>query len=354
LRSASRRARAPVARAHRQRAPRDGGAGGVHGELLTSAHLVRGSQVSVRVPGRDPDRGAGRQGRGIRCRPARARARRLPGGDGRLDGDARPGRFLVGLSLDASGELAAAPGHVFETLRPAEGGPPHLRTDVARPAGSALFNSRAELVALHVGPRLATVPIDELRARLARGPRERESPLTPDAPIVRPMGKAAFREVVVLWAIAFAAIAVTRAIPPVSQYAKAVAAVAFMFLPGRVVWPRGEDTATTAPRWSGGGAPSASGWRSRWRCCRSSSWLLAFIELLQNLPASCRGSSAPYPKGASFAFRLPDRFGAHVVDQLLWWRCPRSSSIAVHAIRPARRLAQGRVVWGARLGRASG
>jgi len=139
---------------------------GVHGELLTSAHLVRGSHVSVEYRGetrtatlvvKDEESGAALLALAPGDYPAAA-----VGSPATL----APGRFLVGLSLDASGELAAAPGHVFETLRPAEGGPPHLRTDVAGPAGSALFNSRAELVALHVGPRLATVPIDELRARL--------------------------------------------------------------------------------------------------------------------------------------------------------------------------------------------
>ena len=52
----------------------------------------------------------------------------------------------------------------------------------------------------------------------------------------RPMGEAAWKEAVGLWALAFAAIAITRAIGPVSGYAKAVSGrtYAFSILANRV------------------------------------------------------------------------------------------------------------------------
>jgi hypothetical protein len=50
--------------------------------------------------------------------------------------------------------------------RRAGNGLTHLRTDVAGGPGTALFNSRGELVAVHAGPRVAAVPIEEIRARL--------------------------------------------------------------------------------------------------------------------------------------------------------------------------------------------
>ena len=43
----------------------------------------------------------------------------------------------------------------------------HLRTTVDGPIGSALFNRRGELVALHAGRRRATIPIDVVKQRFA-------------------------------------------------------------------------------------------------------------------------------------------------------------------------------------------
>lgn len=78
----------------------------------------------------------------------------------------KPGSALVGLYFDRRGAVAASAGH-FDRLRGRPGGPARLRTDVDGPLGTALFNARGELVAVHAGPPLATVPIDEIRARLS-------------------------------------------------------------------------------------------------------------------------------------------------------------------------------------------
>lgn len=76
-----------------------------------------------------------------------------------------PGSALVGLFFDRRGAVAASPGHLGRLLR--AGARARLRTDVDGPLGTALFNARGELVAVNAGPPLATVPIDEVRARLS-------------------------------------------------------------------------------------------------------------------------------------------------------------------------------------------
>lgn len=124
------------------------------------------------------------------------------------------------------------------------------------------------------------------------------------------------REVVVLWAIAFAAIAVTRAIGPISSWAKAVAAVAFLYLPGVVVWRRNED-------YRDYGATMDGFWRGARLGLLFSAVVLPlfvgayylFVEALRNMPADIARLLAPYPRDFDIAFRLPDRFFAHVVDQ---------------------------------------
>jgi membrane protease YdiL (CAAX protease family) len=132
------------------------------------------------------------------------------------------------------------------------------------------------------------------------------------------MGGLAVREVLLLWAAAFGAIALTRSIGPISGYAKAVAAVAFLYLPGLVIWRRNED-------YRDYGATFA-GWRKGLGLALAFSFVslplfvagyFAFIHFLQHVPAPFTGILAPYPKGASFHFRLPDRFLAHLVDQFL-------------------------------------
>ncbi|MBI5545243.1 MAG: trypsin-like peptidase domain-containing protein [Deltaproteobacteria bacterium] len=74
-----------------------------------------------------------------------------------------PGNALLGLAFDTRGTLQAKVGH-FAGTREVRG-LTRLRNDVAGPAGTALFNTQGQLVALHCGRPRATLPIDELRAR---------------------------------------------------------------------------------------------------------------------------------------------------------------------------------------------
>ena len=131
-------------------------------------------------------------------------------------------------------------------------------------------------------------------------------------------GENAVREVVALWLLAFVAIATTRAIGPISQYAKAVAAVAFLYLPGVIVWRRNEDYrdyCATLKDWPRGAKLGIG-----ISLLVLPLFVLAFfgfVELLRNVPPQLAGVLAPYPKESSFALRLPNRFLAHVVDQFL-------------------------------------
>jgi membrane protease YdiL (CAAX protease family) len=133
------------------------------------------------------------------------------------------------------------------------------------------------------------------------------------------MGSAAAREAIGLWAIAFAAIAITRAIGPISGYAKAVAAVGFLYLPGLVVWRRNED-------YRDYGATLRQ-WKSDFRFGLLVSLIIlpifvagffGFLELLKAVPREWVPFLAPYRSSAAgFHFRLPDRFPAYVLDQFL-------------------------------------
>lgn len=168
------------------------------------------------------------------------------------------------------------------------------------------------------------------------------------------MGRAAVREAVVLWALAFVAIAVTRAIGPISQYAKATAAVAFLYLPGAIVWRRNED-------YRDYGA-TLLGWRKGAALGLGTSLAVlpifvvgffGFVELLKDLPPFLAGLLAPYPRDAVFTLRLPDRFLAHVLDQFLVVALPEElfyRGFMQSRLRDA--WPQGRVLWGVRLGRA--
>jgi uncharacterized protein len=134
----------------------------------------------------------------------------------------------------------------------------------------------------------------------------------------RPKGRAAAKEAIVIWAIAFMAIALTRAIGPISDYAKAVAAVAFLYLPGAVVWRRNEDYrdyGATLVEWRRGVV-----WGLGCSLLVLPLFILGFfgfVELLHHLPPWLTGILAPYPRSLSFHFRLPDRFPAYIVDQFL-------------------------------------
>ncbi|HEY3446747.1 MAG TPA: serine protease [Myxococcales bacterium] len=76
------------------------------------------------------------------------------------------GDALVGLSFDAKKGPVAEPGH-FAGTRDVKG-VTRLRNDVAGPPGTALFNTRGQLVAVHAGRSHATVAIEELRERFSK------------------------------------------------------------------------------------------------------------------------------------------------------------------------------------------
>ena len=176
----------------------------------------------------------------------------------------------------------------------------------------------------------------------------------PEPVVVKPMGRLASREALVVWAIAFGAIAVTRAIPPISDYAKAVAAVAFLYLPGSIVWRRNEDYrdyGATFERW-----PRDFAWGLGISAIVLPIFVLGFfgfVQLLKDVPQALAGVLAPYPKDAAFHLRFPDRFAAHLVDQFLVVALPEElfyRGFMQARLRDA--WPGGRTVFGARLGRA--
>ena len=170
----------------------------------------------------------------------------------------------------------------------------------------------------------------------------------------RPGGPAAVKEVLKLWALAFAAIAITRAIPPVSNYAKAVAAAAFLYLPGSIVWKRNEDYRDYGATLVG--FRRGLGWGLGVSLTILPLFALgfwAFVELLHNVPPFLSGILAPYPAHAAFHFRLPDRFVEHVIDQFFVVALPEEFFYRGYMQARLRDAwPQGRTIFGARLGRA--
>lgn len=171
---------------------------------------------------------------------------------------------------------------------------------------------------------------------------------------VRPLGRLALKEALTLWALAFGAIALTRAIGPISGYAKAVAAVAFLYLPGMIVWRRNEDYRDYGATLEGWGRGAALGLGvsavvlPAFALC-----FFGFVEFLNSQPAWLSGLLAPYPKGFEFHFRLPDRFLAHLVDQFLVVALPEElfyRGYLQSRLRDA--WPTGRTLLGGRLGRA--
>lgn len=147
------------------------------------------------------------------------------------------------------------------------------------------------------------------------------SPHTPSVPSsspVRPQGKAALWEVLGLWALSFLVILIFRAIPVLSPYARAAAALAFLYLPGAVVWRRGEDYRSY-------GADFSS-WKRDvlWGLLACAAVLpifalafWGFAASLSALPDAFRALFVPYGQGLPEpALRLPLHFGALVLDQV--------------------------------------
>jgi hypothetical protein len=136
---------------------------GVSGELVADLYLLERDRLVVEFKGekktatliaKDDELGLAL----LRLPPADYPAAAV-GSAGTLNA----GSALVGLSFDEKGKLRAEIGH-FAGTRAGEG-PAHLRTDVPGSAGTALFNSKGQLVALHAGRPRATFSIDDVRAR---------------------------------------------------------------------------------------------------------------------------------------------------------------------------------------------
>ena len=151
-------------------------------------------------------------------------------------------------------------------------------------------------------------------------------PETPDAvderPI-KPLGRGAWVEAIRLWVIAFAAIVVGRLFPVdlklFTVNAKLVAAVAFLYLPGTVVWRRNEDYrdyGATLVQWKKDAVLGLA-------ACGTILPLFVggffgYVELLNHLPHWAVELLGPYtPQPLSFAFRVPDKFWQHIIDQFL-------------------------------------
>ncbi len=138
---------------------------GVGGQLLAPSSLVRKGVLSVELAGER------RQAKVLATDPAFGLAllaleegqypAATVGSAVRLS----KGAALVGLAFDEKGNLSTYQGH-FTSARKSKRAT-HLITDVGGPVGSAVFNSRGELVAIHAGAPRATIPIEELKTRFA-------------------------------------------------------------------------------------------------------------------------------------------------------------------------------------------
>ena len=142
---------------------------GVQGELLADERLVAKDRLTVEIDGERREALLVERDREIGVALLK-----LPAGDypAAVVGSVSllpPGGALVGLSFDGKGALRAEVGH-FAGLAAAKESPAsigRLRNDVAGPSGSALFNSKGHLVAIHAGRPRGTLSIDALRARFA-------------------------------------------------------------------------------------------------------------------------------------------------------------------------------------------
>lgn len=141
---------------------------GVGGDLLAPARLVRDGRILVELEGNQReavlvhrDEAIGLAMLKIEATPGASFPAAHVGSASRLD----RGDPLVALAFDRRGKLITHAGS-FEGRRDVKG-IEHLRTSVDGPIGSALFNRRGELVAVHAGRRRATIPIDAVKQRFA-------------------------------------------------------------------------------------------------------------------------------------------------------------------------------------------
>lgn len=130
----------------------------------------------------------------------------------------------------------------------------------------------------------------------------------------------ALKEVLLLWTLAFLVIVVFRLVPPLSTYAKAAAAVAFLYLPGAFVWRRREDYRDYGAVFANWKSDVALGLKACALALPAFSLVFAAFVLvaLPLLPDGIGTLVTPYASATTkVAFRLPGRFGEHVLDQFL-------------------------------------
>jgi uncharacterized protein len=165
----------------------------------------------------------------------------------------------------------------------------------------------------------------------------------------------AVQEAVGLWAVSFGAIVLAFAVFGGSTgHAKVVATLSFLYLPLLGMRRRGEDYRDYGL--------NLRTWRQDLRlfvvltALVTPAFLLgfwAFAEGLELLPESWVAVISPYPQAYHFAPRLPDRFWEWVIDNVLVVALPEEFFYRGYLQARLRDgWPEGKVVYGARLGRA--
>ena len=165
----------------------------------------------------------------------------------------------------------------------------------------------------------------------------------------------AVQEVLVLWGVSFASIVIAFAIfGSTLGIAKVVATVSFLYLPLLAMRKRGEDFpdfGITLRAWKQDLLLFAILFGIIAPLYVLAFW--AFSEAVPHLPAEWGRIISPYVERPHFHFRLPDRFGEWVIDNLLVVALPEEffyRGYIQSRLRDA--WPEGRVIFGARLGRA--
>lgn len=174
--------------------------------------------------------------------------------------------------------------------------------------------------------------------------------MAPAAP--RVLFRTAVQEALGVWAACFAIILVASMVSP--AWAKLAATLGFLYLPLAVARERGEDYAEYGV--------TLRAWKADLRLALGVLALLvpltvagywAWAELLTVVPDAWARVVSPLHGHYTFRFRLPDRFGEWVIDQLFVVALPEEffyRGFIQTRLRDA--WPQGRVLWGARLGPA--
>lgn len=165
----------------------------------------------------------------------------------------------------------------------------------------------------------------------------------------------AVQEALLLWAVSFAGILVTFAIfGGTASYAKVVATVSFLYLPLLAMRRRGEDYPDFGL--------TLRAWRQDLKWFALLFGIVAplyvlgfwgFSELVPHLPSPLAQLVSPWTAQPHFHFRLPSQFWEWTIDNLLVVAVPEEFFYRGYLqgrLRDA--WPEGRVVFGARLGKA--